>query len=202
LPGEAKPVPPKSDLTTDIVPARRKDNCVHDDCCDPRTYELRFLSPLGPVKIRGGISMIWQVDFCATEIVKVDVPVPDMLLACRSQLDEYFKRKRRVFELELDPRGTAFQKRVWSHLLRIPYGETRSYKEIAGDVGNRQATRAVGAANASNPISIIIPCHRVIGTKGDLVGYGGGLWRKRWLLDHERDQVSDVTSAERRTRTS
>ena len=108
-----------------------------------------------------------------------------MLLACRSQLDEYFGGKRRIFDLKLEPRGTAFQERVWHELLRIPYGETRSYKDIAIDVGNSQAVRAVGMANGRNPISIIIPCHRVIGINGDLVGYGGELWRKQWLLDHE-----------------
>ncbi len=138
------------------------------------------------MRIRGWVSAILEVDFCETEIASVDDSVPNVLLACRLQFEEYFRGKRRVFDLKLEPQGTAFQRRIWSHLLCIPYGETRSYKDIASDAGNRQAARAVGAANARNPIGIIIPCHRVIGTRGDLVGYGGGLWRKQWLLNHER----------------
>jgi len=142
------------------------------------------------LRILGLASAVLEVKFCKNEIPSNDDSVPKILLAYRSQLDEYFRGKRKVFDLKLEPRGTAFQKKVWRQLLRIPYGETRSYKDIARDVGNNQAVRAVGMANARNPISIIIPCHRVIGIKGDLVGYGGELWRKQWLLDHERGGLS------------
>jgi len=102
-----------------------------------------------------------------------------------AELDAYFKRKLRQFSVSLDIRGTEFQRRVWEALLNIPYGETRSYGEIARAIGHPAASRAVGLANGANPISIIIPCHRVIGANGKLVGYGGGLHRKQALLDLE-----------------
>jgi methylated-DNA-[protein]-cysteine S-methyltransferase len=101
------------------------------------------------------------------------------------QLEQYFAGERVEFDLTLDMQGTDFQRNVWNALLTIPYGETRSYGEIANQIGRPDRARAVGAANGSNPISIIVPCHRVIGSDGSLTGYGGGLPRKRWLLDHE-----------------
>ena len=102
------------------------------------------------------------------------------------QLEEYFARKRTTFTIPIAATGTPFQQRVWTELRSIPYGETRSYGQLADAIGNRAAMRAVGAANGRNPISIIVPCHRVIGRDGALVGYGGGLERKRFLLDLER----------------
>ena len=111
-----------------------------------------------------------------------------VLAAARTQLGEYFDRAREVFDLPLAPAGTAFQQRVWAALLAIPYGRTTTYGEIASRLGQPPgASRAVGLANGSNPISIIIPCHRVIGADGSLTGYGGGLDRKRYLLDLERE---------------
>jgi methylated-DNA-[protein]-cysteine S-methyltransferase len=101
-------------------------------------------------------------------------------------LDEYFKGKRQNFSLELQLEGTDFQKKVWEQLQKIPYGETASYKDVAVAIGNEKAVRAVGGANGMNNIAIIIPCHRVIGADGNLVGFGGGLWRKVWLLNHEK----------------
>ena len=98
------------------------------------------------------------------------------------QLSEYLKRERQMFDLPLNPRGTDFQKRVWRALCDIPYGETRSYKQIAEAIGNPKAVRAVGMANNRNPITIVVPCHRVIGADGKLVGYGGGLEMKEFLL--------------------
>jgi methylated-DNA-[protein]-cysteine S-methyltransferase len=109
----------------------------------------------------------------------------------RSQLDEYFERKRVHFEVPIALDGTTFQQSVWNLLQTIPYGETRSYGELAELLGNRLAIRAVGLANGKNPISIIIPCHRVVGSNGDLTGYAGGLERKRRLLELE---AADVTS--------
>lgn len=102
-----------------------------------------------------------------------------------AQLDDYFGGRRRTFDLDLVPTGTEFQLRVWSALRRIPYGETWSYRELADAVGSPNASRAVGSANGQNPHSIIVPCHRVIGANGSLTGYGGGLARKRLLLDLE-----------------
>jgi methylated-DNA-[protein]-cysteine S-methyltransferase len=100
-------------------------------------------------------------------------------------LDEYFLGHRESFSIPLDLQGTDFQKRVWAELLKIPYGTTISYKELAIRLGDIKCIRAAGTANGANPVSIIVPCHRVIGSDGSLVGYGGGLWRKRWLLEHE-----------------
>jgi methylated-DNA-[protein]-cysteine S-methyltransferase len=102
-----------------------------------------------------------------------------------NQLDEYFAGERREFELDLRAKGNAFQKAVWQELRQIPYGMTASYGEVASEIGKPGAARAVGIANAQNPIAIITPCHRVIGADGSLTGYGGGLEAKRWLLDHE-----------------
>jgi len=104
------------------------------------------------------------------------------------QLDDYFAEARRAFDLPLAARGTAFQRRVWQELRRIPFGETRSYGEVAERLGNPNAMRAVGAANGKNPIAIIVPCHRVIGANGALTGFGGGLERKAYLLELERKQ--------------
>jgi methylated-DNA-[protein]-cysteine S-methyltransferase len=111
------------------------------------------------------------------------------------QLEEYFARKRTRFTVPIAPTGTAFQQRVWAELTTIPYGETRSYGQLAAAIGNKSAMRAVGAANGRNPISIIVPCHRVIGSNGTLVGYGGGFERKRFLLDLERPTFRAVPHA-------
>jgi methylated-DNA-[protein]-cysteine S-methyltransferase len=110
--------------------------------------------------------------------------------AARAQLAEYFAGERRAFDLDLDPVGTEWQLRVWDALRRIPYGETASYGELAASVCTPAAARAVGAANARNPISIVVPCHRVVGASGLLTGYAGGVERKRWLLDHERGALA------------
>jgi methylated-DNA-[protein]-cysteine S-methyltransferase len=107
------------------------------------------------------------------------------LAATRRQLSEYFAGSRRTFELPLRLEGTAFQQRVWRELTEIPYGETWSYGQLATRIGKPSASRAVGLANGRNPISILVPCHRVIGADGSLTGYGGGLERKQWLLAHE-----------------
>ncbi|HEU4734323.1 MAG TPA: methylated-DNA--[protein]-cysteine S-methyltransferase [Kofleriaceae bacterium] len=122
-----------------------------------------------------------------------DRPAPDgverrsrVLREASVQLTEYFAGRRRAFSLELALHGTGFQRCVWDALAQIPYGETRSYAELARAIGRPAAPRAVGAANGRNPISIIVPCHRLIGTDGSLTGYGGGLAAKRWLLEHER----------------
>jgi methylated-DNA-[protein]-cysteine S-methyltransferase len=109
----------------------------------------------------------------------------DAYKEARAQLREYFAGTRTEFDLDLDMRGTDFQRKVWDALLTIPYGETRSYGEIARQIGRPDRARAVGAANGQNPVAVIVPCHRVIGSDGSLVGYGGGLERKRLLLDLE-----------------
>jgi methylated-DNA-[protein]-cysteine S-methyltransferase len=118
----------------------------------------------------------------------VERPDHAVLRRAIRQLNEYFAGTRRTFDLPLEFRGTDFQRRAWSALLAIPYGETRSYLDMARTLRNPAAVRAVGAANGRNPISIIAPCHRVIGTSGDLTGFGGGLEAKAWLLAHESPQ--------------
>lgn len=110
----------------------------------------------------------------------------ELILECKKQLDEYFAGERKAFDLPLAPKGTDFQQKVWQALTEIPYGETRTYGEIAARVGNPKAARAVGMANNKNPIGIIIPCHRVVGAKGRLVGYAGGMEKKEWLLELEK----------------
>ena len=109
----------------------------------------------------------------------------EVLARTREQLSEYFAGTRTSFDLPLDPRGTPFELSVWKELRAIPYGATRSYSDIARRLGDPRSTRAVGAANGKNPIPIIVPCHRVIGAHGELTGFGGGIDRKRWLLEHE-----------------
>ncbi len=109
----------------------------------------------------------------------------DLLNRVEAQLKEYFAGTRTTFELPLEPHGTDFQLSVWELLRKIPYGVTTSYGELARRLGDPKATRAVGAANGANPIPIIVPCHRVVGSKGELTGFGGGIERKRWLLEHE-----------------
>jgi methylated-DNA-[protein]-cysteine S-methyltransferase len=116
----------------------------------------------------------------------------DVLRSAAAQLAEYFAGQRHVFDLPLRPRGTSFQALVWAALMRIRVGETRSYRELAHAIGRPAASRAVGAANGQNPIAIIVPCHRLIGSSGELTGYAGGLAMKRWLLEHERAMVAGV----------
>ena len=115
-----------------------------------------------------------------------------LLEKCTVQLEEYFRGARTIFDLPLNHEGTAFQEKVWNLLLQIPFGKTISYHQLARQYGDLKAIRAVASANGRNPIAIIIPCHRVIGSNQSLTGYAGGLWRKRWLLDHEAKFHSGV----------
>ncbi|MFN3138207.1 MAG: methylated-DNA--[protein]-cysteine S-methyltransferase [Allomuricauda sp.] len=111
--------------------------------------------------------------------------IPAVLKDAVEQLQEYFEGNRTVFELQLNPSGTDFQKKVWEALLQIPFGKTISYLELSKQLGDAKAIRAVASANGKNPLWIVVPCHRVIGTNGNLTGYAGGLHRKKWLLEHE-----------------
>lgn len=114
---------------------------------------------------------------------------PARFWAIREQLAEYFAGRRTCFDIALSPRGTPFQQRVWSELRKIPFGQTISYGELARRIGQPAAPRAVGRANGQNPIAVIVPCHRVIGANGTLTGFGGGLERKQWLLEHEASAI-------------
>lgn len=160
-------------------------------------YASKFvLTPVGRLQLvasdQGLAAVLWENDppgrvkFAAVE-PQDDHPV---LQEAERQLREYFAGERRTFDLPLDFAGTEFQRRVWNALLTIPFGETRSYADIAVQVGNPRAVRAVGAANGRNPLSIVAPCHRVIGRDGKLVGFAGGVATKRFLLGHERGGTS------------
>ena len=152
-----------------------------------------YQSEIGLLEIVGTEAGLISVRFVERE-ANADYTNPTDVLPVvaqsASQLDEYFRAERKVFELALAPAGTDFQKKVWAQLLKIPYGETVSYMDVARAMGNEKSIRAVGAANGANPIAIIVPCHRVIGSDGKLTGYGGGIWRKEWLLTHERRHSS------------
>ncbi len=114
------------------------------------------------------------------------------LAKLKNQVAQYFSGEREEFELTLAPDGTIFQQKVWSELLKIPFGKTRTYKEQSISVGDVKAIRAVATANGANPIAIIIPCHRIIGSDGSLTGYAGGLWRKKWLLEFEANKKGNA----------
>ncbi len=150
-----------------------------------KTYATYYRSPLGPIKTVGNRDCIIALDF-VEKMQPNDDDLPFCLKAGLKQIDEYFKGSRSKFLLNLDPAGTKFQKMVWRQIEKIPFGEVVSYLQIAGTIGNPKASRAVGNANGKNPIAIIIPCHRVVGSDGNLTGYGGGLWRKEWLIKHEK----------------
>jgi methylated-DNA-[protein]-cysteine S-methyltransferase len=153
-----------------------------------QTSKAVYVSPIGTIEILGTADSILALNFVEGE-PEGDAWVPDSLLSCVEQIDEYFKGNRKGFSLPLQTEGTAFQQQVWRQLKRIPYGAVASYGDVARAIGKPKASRAVGSANHSNPISIIIPCHRVIGSDGSLTGYGGGLWRKEWLLNLEANQL-------------
>lgn len=140
-------------------------------------------SPVGLVEI--GCSPVGVVALNFVESSRQPAATTPLLSAAQEQLAAYFAGELRLFDLPLDLRGTDFQRRVWAQLLKVPYGETASYLEIALALGDPKSIRAVGAANGRNPVSIVVPCHRIIGSDGKLIGYGGGLWRKEWLLRHE-----------------
>lgn len=116
---------------------------------------------------------------------EISAKIPKELKQAAAQLEQYFRGERTYFDLKLQPKGTEFQQKVWQTLREIPFGKTISYLDMAKKLGDVKAIRAVAAANAKNPLWIVIPCHRVIGTDGSLTGYAGGLWRKKWLLQHE-----------------
>ncbi|MDC1465145.1 methylated-DNA--[protein]-cysteine S-methyltransferase [Polaribacter sp.] len=145
-------------------------------------------TPIGIAKISGDKNGIQSIsvldeDSISDDILKISTPF--FLQECVVQLEEYFKGNRNHFNLTVNPKGTAFQIKVWKALLKIKYGKTKSYLEQSKALGDIKAIRAVATANGKNPLWIVIPCHRVIGSDGSLTGYAGGLWRKKWLLAHE-----------------
>jgi methylated-DNA-[protein]-cysteine S-methyltransferase len=140
-------------------------------------------TPLGFSEIIGDENGIISIE--VYDEGEVSQSVPAILQEAVAQLNEYFEGKRNHFDLKLNPKGTEFQQKVWNALLEIPYGRTRTYLEQSKILGDVKAIRAVASANGKNPLWIVVPCHRVIGSDGSLTGYAGGLWRKKWLLEHE-----------------
>jgi methylated-DNA-[protein]-cysteine S-methyltransferase len=164
------------------------------------TETTYYQSPVGILEIQGTDETILAVLFVnswkGTKLVEDELnfakPRSAAIKDCIQQLDEYFEGSRTDFTLHTLQSGTGFQQSVWKELCNIPYGRTISYLELSKRLGNVKAIRAVGTANGKNSISIIVPCHRVIGANGSLVGYGGDLWRKKWLLDHEAKHANGV----------
>lgn len=153
----------------------------------PEIQTTYYHSPVGLLKISGTNDYITEVLFHDTtqKAEGNKKSLFPLLIHCIEQLIQYFNGERRQFELPINQEGTPFQKEVWNALMQIPFGKTISYLELARRIGDSKATRAVASANGKNNVSIIVPCHRVIGSNRELVGYGGGLWRKKWLLEHE-----------------
>lgn len=146
--------------------------------------KARVKTPLGIAIIEGDANGISKISVEEdTEVFSTEIP--SALKEANLQLHEYFQGKRKEFSFKLNPKGTDFQQRVWQELLKIPFGKTTSYLELSKQLGDVKAIRAVAAANGKNPLWVVVPCHRVIGSDGSLTGYAGGLWRKKWLLEHE-----------------
>ncbi|WP_046758684.1 methylated-DNA--[protein]-cysteine S-methyltransferase [Kordia jejudonensis] len=150
------------------------------------THTAHIKTPLGIARLisnENGITEITVIDDASDAILTTQIP--ESLQNCAQQLREYFEGTRTAFQLQLAPKGTPFQQKVWTALNDIPFGKTYSYLELSKKLGDVKAIRAVAAANGKNPLWIVTPCHRVIGSDGSLTGYAGGLWRKKWLLEHE-----------------
>jgi len=141
-------------------------------------------SPLGYTKILGDENGITSITVLNSEEKESDI-IPEVIKDCVFQLHDYFNGTRKHFDLKLTPEGTSFQKKVWNELQNIPHGKTITYLELSKRLGDVKAIRAAASANGKNPIWIVVPCHRVIGSDGNLTGYAGGLHRKQWLLEHE-----------------
>ena len=146
-----------------------------------------YESPIGLLKIGGTEQFIGELTFLdnADQLSHGEPGITEVMHQCTEQLIEFFHGSRRVFTVPVHQEGTEFQKRVWGELIEIPYGRTISYMDLAKRLGDPKVIRAAASTNGKNNISIIVPCHRVIGSDSSLTGYGGGMWRKKWLLQHE-----------------
>jgi methylated-DNA-[protein]-cysteine S-methyltransferase len=148
--------------------------------------KAHYSSPIGLLEIQSVDSSITSIKFIDHNDMLFSIPEPGSILdQCFLQLDEYFNGSRKDFTFSINQLGTDFQKKVWNQLLTIPYGNTVSYAELSLQLGDIKKIRAVGTTNGKNNLAIVVPCHRVIGSNRQLIGYAGGLWRKRWLLEHE-----------------
>jgi len=150
-------------------------------------FTTYYHSPVGLLKITGTAGFISEISFHDTtqKVGGNRKELPPLFILCIEQLIQYFNGERRVFDFPINQTGTSFQQEVWSLLMAIPFGKTISYMQLAIRAGDPKSTRAVASANGKNNVAIVIPCHRVIGSNRELTGYAGGLWRKKWLLEHE-----------------
>lgn len=165
------------------------------------TEIIYYKSPIGALRIRSEGDSITSLNFVNTQKnaagtneddLVYEKPVSTITIACVQQLNDYFSGKLFAFDLRLAQEGTAFQLKVWEALLKVKFGKTESYLALSKRLGDVKAIRAVGTANGKNSIAIVVPCHRIIGSNGSLVGYGGDLWRKQWLLEHEAKYANGV----------
>lgn len=162
----------------------------------PNKYVTYLRSPIGQIKLTGDETSVNSILFVFDDTEMEEENLNSVLTQCKKELLEYFAGKRNEFTVPVKQAGTEFQQKVWHELEKIHYGKTVSYNFIAESLGDKKAIRAVGAANGRNQISIIVPCHRVIGSDGSLTGYAGGMWRKKWLLNHEREFSGGETQME------
>ncbi|CAM5796243.1 MULTISPECIES: methylated-DNA--[protein]-cysteine S-methyltransferase [Brevibacillus] len=158
-----------------------------------KLYKLDYDSPIGVLELISSDDSVLSIMFRegGEPRYAASDDTSQVLKDCYRQMEEYFQGKRREFTFPYTLDGTGFQKTVWEALTRIPYAQTVAYKDIAADIGNEKAIRAVGHANSKNTISIVVPCHRVIGSDRKLTGYAGGIWRKEWLIQHEKTFRTD-----------
>ena len=157
---------------------------------EPELYSSTIKTPIGHAVLKA--SDLGVVSLVLTDLPKDKTPLNDSSLIisqATEELKEYFEGKRQHFSVPIAPEGTTFQKRVWAQLQKIPFGKTWSYLEMAQHLGDPKCVRAAAAANGKNPLWILVPCHRVIGSNGSLTGYAGELWRKKWLLEHEYPSI-------------
>ena len=146
-------------------------------------FTTYYSSPVGVLKIECSKEQVVLIHF--VEEIGLDDDQTELLKKTTVQLDEYFSGRRKDFDLPLGQKGSGFQENVWNHLVKIPFGKTISYLQLSKQIGDVKAIRAIASANGRNNLAIVVPCHRVIGSDAKLVGYAGGLWRKKWLLEHE-----------------
>ena len=162
----------------------------------PIKYVAYLKSPIGQIKLTADDNAVNSILFVFNDTEMEEENINSVLTQCKTELSEYFAGKRKEFDVPIQQAGTEFQQRVWSELVKISYGKTVSYNHIAIALGDKKSVRVVGSSNGKNQISIIVPCHRVIGSDGSLTGYAGGLWRKKWLLNHEGKYSSEERQME------
>lgn len=161
------------------------ENKIANEIKNEDLEEALLQTPLGTAQITGTAAGVVEVKIVRESPKRYKTSIDGPVQICCRELEAYFKGELQNFSFPMTPRGTDFQKRVWKILREIPYGKTISYREQAERLGDLKAIRAVASANGKNPLWVVVPCHRVIGSDGSLTGYAGGLWRKKWLLEHE-----------------